>query len=737
MKKTLLLSIPLLCMSFSGLSQVELRLSDAMLLYGGDVPAAEKISERRSAPRDGHGKVEMIIRYSGEASLRDIQARGGEIVSLIGKRTAIVRVDPSQAQTVAYASGVTGAKVSTLMQKTNLMARQASRVDKVHAGTLLPKGFDGSGVVIGLFDTGVDPNHINFFDSEGNRRVKRLWHYDGMTAIPDVYETDARISTFETDANESHGTHVLGIMGGSFADPADPSHDYRGMAPGAEIAIACGDGYNVQILDGIERIAKYAQEQGKRCVINLSFGDNLGPHDGTDEFTEGINDVADKYNAVICMAGGNERQQDISIIKQLPEDKPEVKTLLVKGVTEVDATFQTFGPVEIWTEDDTPFDVSLEIISKTKPEEPQYTLEIPEKKALYVSQGEMINDYIKPINRVDLVTEGTAFHDIYSNSFMGGVKGVDPYNHRYNAQLNFYLQGRTASLIGRNFVRLHVTGQPGKKIFIYCNGTYMNFGHKNIPGIDRCDGNGTNSNIATGYNTIAVGSYVSANVPGSAYPDGKIGELSYFSSFGETPDGRQMPQICAPGQTILSSRNTYLSTGANALAVYPIHYEYKEPKTKETYYWTSCAGTSQSSPHVAGIAALWLQANPDLSYEEVRDIAVATAAAPATAEPGWGAGMIDAYAGLKKALGSSAVENIVAAGEDAVFIETSLNGFDIYAPGCDRFSARLFDLSGSAVREISVMGDKALMSKTGLPGGVYLLCVETPHSRKAEKVMIR
>ena len=50
----------------------------------------------------------------------------------------------------------------------------------------------------------------------------------------------------------------------------------------------------MQILDALERIGKYASEQGKPCVMNLSFGDNLESHDGTDEFTEAINDIAEK-----------------------------------------------------------------------------------------------------------------------------------------------------------------------------------------------------------------------------------------------------------------------------------------------------------------------------------------------------------------------------------------------------------------------------------------------------------
>ena len=36
-------------------------------------------------------------------------------------------------------------------------------------------------------------------------------------------------------------------------------------------------------------------------------------------------------------------------------------------------------------------------------------------------------------------------------------------------------------------------------------------------------------------------------------------------------------------------------------------------------------GTSQASPYMAGVAALWLEANPNLTHEEIKEIATKTA----------------------------------------------------------------------------------------------------------------
>ncbi len=86
------------------------------------------------------------------------------------------------------------------------------------------------------------------------------------------------------------------------------------------------------------------------------------------------------------------------------------------------------------------------------------------------------------------------------------------------------------------------------------------------------------------------------------------GLISSFSSYGLAPDLSLKPDIGAPGGSIFS---TYpLSLGGYA----------------------NLSGTSMSSPHVAGAAALFLQAHPRTKAEDVRDI-LQNSAVPA---PWWG-----------------------------------------------------------------------------------------------------
>jgi len=103
--------------------------------------------------------------------------------------------------------------------------------------------------------------------------------------------------------------------------------------------------------------------------------------------------------------------------------------------------------------------------------------------------------------------------------------------------------------------------------------------------------------------------------------------LASFSSRGPTRDDRMKPEISAPGVNISA------------------------PKANSTNQYVSYSGTSMATPYVSGVVALMLDANPNLTVAQVRDILRTTAQdwGPAGQDIDYGWGRLDAHAAVKRA----------------------------------------------------------------------------------------
>ena len=110
-----------------------------------------------------------------------------------------------------------------------------------------------------------------------------------------------------------------------------------------------------------------------------------------------------------------------------------------------------------------------------------------------------------------------------------------------------------------------------------------------------------------------------------------------YSNYGPRGDGYLKPDVTAPGTQIMSAlRDTWNG-------------------------YVNMDGTSMATPHVSGLVALMLQANPDLTPAQVKQILHKTAESRGNhhidpSEPKydthWGWGLINGYAAVKMALGA-------------------------------------------------------------------------------------
>ena len=123
------------------------------------------------------------------------------------------------------------------------------------------------------------------------------------------------------------------------------------------------------------------------------------------------------------------------------------------------------------------------------------------------------------------------------------------------------------------------------------------------------------------------------------------GFIADFSSFGPTIDERIKPDVSAPGVGVMSSVSSF--TDANVTVDETVDFEGK------MYPFSKLSGTSMSSPATAGVVALMLEANPNLWYNEAKEILHATARedvrtgdVPETGNAQWGWGKVDALAAV-------------------------------------------------------------------------------------------
>jgi len=123
-----------------------------------------------------------------------------------------------------------------------------------------------------------------------------------------------------------------------------------------------------------------------------------------------------------------------------------------------------------------------------------------------------------------------------------------------------------------------------------------------------------------------------------------VGRLANFSSRGDFGNPLFRPTLVAPGVKTVSLRP---STVASVTTAGGLAEKDTQLTTSEMAYYTTGSGTSFSAPQVAGVIALMLEANPQLSPAQIRDILQRTA----TPLPPYylheaGAGMLNAHAAV-------------------------------------------------------------------------------------------
>lgn len=671
---------------------------------------------------------------------QSIADAGFEVVSDLGE-IITVNLPLSRAEELAQMPEVKYVDFGSSQQPTMKFARPAGGVDEAHAGITVngaTHSFDGTGVIAGLMDTGMDANHCNFKTDDNESRVERLWWFRSLTGTSTQY-TSATISSFSTDNNsESHATHVGGIMGGSYKGSGQVAQvndsntgsgvtvgtdemPYYGVATGSALAFSVGSLTDANIINGVTKIVEYAEQQGKPCVVNMSLGSNSGPHDGTSAYGQSL--AALGKRAIICMSAGNEGASPLFVTKEFSSASDDLKTMI--NPTCITNGNTATGIVDIWGKSDKVLAVSW---------------------AVYNASSKTLNT-IATITKAGSSVRINSSNSTFNNAFSGSISlasEINPNNNRFHVQCTLSAVARKTTA-STSYLALVVKSVEGDAVYVY-GSTTITFSSNSLAGWTTGSTDGTINDGACAENVISVGAFTSAryfpclNRQVYSYQGATANNtIAPFSSYGKTFQGVAKPDVTGPGTAIVSSYSRYYVTAKN-IAVNS-NLSASATRAGVTNYWGPMQGTSMSCPFVSGTVALWLQANPNLDYNGIMDVIKNTSDFNSvTMRPAekWGAGKVNAAEGLKYILTQASIGSVVS--DDpakAVVLTPCLDGYEIVVAGTSHVNATLHNIAGFEAARVNAGGNNAFISTSGLQSGVYILSVDTPAGRYTTKLAVK
>lgn len=615
-------------------------------------------------------------------------------------------VPVKQVNAVRSARGVRHIEKGRYIVQAMDTSRMMFDADRLHTGEDLPRPYDGTGVVVGLCDVGLDPNHIAFKDAAGRLRVKKFVCMKEIYGERTVLDSPEQIAAWTTDtADDYHGTHVCNIMAGSYR-----GNGLYGMAPGADIIMTSSMGYDTGLLSGCEEIIAYAKSVGKPAVINLSYSSYTGPKDGTSLFCRYLESLG--REAVVCMAAGNAGASRIS--RRMTFTQSDTKWMgRILPVTGL----QLRGLTDAWGDDERPL-----------------------KARVHVYDQQLVNGELEftPVYESPLLGgEGEFSHYISSADnpeFAKYLQGevllegyVNPLNNRWVTELSYVTEcAESVAVNGEQIPRytlvVEYTADPGVHMDACIDGVYSKFGV--FDPYYRPQSVFSISDLNTGHNVISVGMYnshawVSTLGGYVARWYQTVPSINDMSSYGTLRDGRVMPLVCAPGAPVVSACSSLF------LDKYPEQIPGMSVKATvdgKDYYWNVCTGTSMASPYVAGVVACWTQAVPGLTVDDVKSALSHTNVNDyaSTGNEKNGLGWLRPYEGLKYLFCETGIcRGVADAADPAIVIHGDVA--EILNPAVSPLHLMVSDMSGMICMDTTVADAVSEVSLADLPRGLYVI----------------
>lgn len=287
-----------------------------------DLPVnLEKLTRFESTQLTENGLLEVIVKYNGD--LWNIGTQLGADIELLSPDYAIVTIGINrlpELYTFPQIEYIELPKTLTFMLRDSLESACISPVQR-----LSEFGLNGSGVIVGIIDSGIDYTHPDFRNPDGTSRILFLWDQTGAGPPPQGFRngteyTQARINeallspdpmtSVPFSDTAGHGTAVSGIAAGNGVSSGGTE---KGVAPNAGlIVVKLGHTGNesfartTEIMRAVKYLSDKAIVLNMPLSINLSYGTNNGSHTGDSLFERYLNSMCERWKTVMSVATGNE-----------------------------------------------------------------------------------------------------------------------------------------------------------------------------------------------------------------------------------------------------------------------------------------------------------------------------------------------------------------------------------------------------------------------------------------------
>ncbi len=268
----------------------------------------------------------LIVKYSG--NIADISAKYNVFSEILTEKYAIVTIEE--------------AKIREFVNEPNIEFVEKPKSFHFNLRTSLNEAcilqvknypqynLKGDGVLIGIIDSGIDYLHPDFIDDNNKSRILYIWDQsaeEGRHPIGFIHGreyTNEEINeaiALDKDGEEQnslkhidyigHGTHVAGIAAGNGKASKGL---YQGVATMSKLVVVkMGkpdyEGYpinNIDIMEGVKYIIEKAKLLNMPVAMNISYGSNIGAHDGNSVFESYMNEMALQWKTAIVVSSGNE-----------------------------------------------------------------------------------------------------------------------------------------------------------------------------------------------------------------------------------------------------------------------------------------------------------------------------------------------------------------------------------------------------------------------------------------------